>query len=261
MLMSVTRRRVLTSAAAAVVVGVAIVAVSDARHSKALRRAVEAGDVSDLKASRGTEGWEDRDGRTLLFFAPNGAIASMLIERGLSVQSTDRFGVTPLHHAAARGADDVVDLLLAAGAPVGATTRYGDTPLHWAVTEGAALNPPLMDVDPAAGAREKVAARLIAAGASPNARNTFGDTPLFGAVALGDRRCVKVLVRAGADVNLKSDGWTALHQAALYKVEPEIVRYLLAAGADPTQRDRDGKSPRDVAQEQQARPLIELLSK
>ena len=44
-------------------------------------------------------------------------------------------GETPLHHAAAIGANEIIDLLLADRADINAqeTNKYGGTPLHWAV--------------------------------------------------------------------------------------------------------------------------------
>ena len=71
---------------------------------------------------------------------------------------------------------------------------------------------------------------LIGAGADVNYNN--GATPLYMAAYYGHEQIVKMLIEAGADINVKCVvGWTAL-QIASARGDENIVKMLLKAGAD-----------------------------
>ena len=58
---------------------------------------------------------------------------------------------------------------------------------------------------------------------------------------------VNRLIQAGGDVNEQTEyGSTTLH-AASENGHVEVITALLAAGADKTTKDKDGKTPHDVA--------------
>jgi Ankyrin repeats (3 copies)/Ankyrin repeats (many copies) len=120
-----------------------------------------------------------------------------------------RYGMTPLHTAAAVDCLPCVDALLAAGASPALRRDDGGTPLHRA---------------PAA-----VRQRLIAAGADVTVRDDLGRTPLMTSVEPGPD-----LLLAGVD-SVDRHGFTALHWAALAGAH-DSVAWLLAQGADPRLR-------------------------
>jgi ankyrin repeat protein len=109
-------------------------------------------------------------------------IARLLISNGVSADTLDTWGRTPLHVGIAHR--DVVELLLASGADVNATDRFGNTPLHLAVRY------------------REVVELLLASGADVDPRNTFGRTPLELCMRLGDSpytlSIMKLLIQAGA---------------------------------------------------------------
>jgi len=70
-----------------------------------------------------------------------------------------------------------------------------------------------------------------------------GDTCLHYAALRGDSRAVNILLRLGANPNGRGDmGATPLHNAYCSK-SPEVVRALIAVGADSSIKDEFGKLP------------------
>ena len=67
------------------------------------------------------------------------------------------------------------------------------------------------------------------------------------ATYLGHRNIVGLLIKYGADVNIKShDGRTSLHWAA-FRDNVQLIEFLLENGADRTLVDKDGWNPLDIA--------------
>jgi ankyrin repeat protein len=101
---------------------------------------------------------------------------------------------------------------------------------------------------------------LIEAGAEVDARarNKFENTPLQVALLTSSREVAKVLLSKGAQVNAtQAEGITALHEAAS-SGDLEIVRMLLAAGADPLAKSSVG-TPIDVAVKNHHEEAAKLL--
>jgi ankyrin repeat protein len=105
---------------------------------------------------------------------------------------------------------------------------------------------------------------LLDKGANPNVPTRDGSTPLMVASGFGARRggdeeiadragradpldAVKMFVEAGAAVNAVNDtGNTALHYAA-QTGSSRIVEFLAAKGATLDARNKQGKTPLDIA--------------
>jgi uncharacterized protein len=125
--------------------------------------------------------------------------------------------------------------------------------------------------------------QLLAAGADPNARNVPGadretdflstlrslfrkeprktleygrQTVLSIALSNDDIRLVRLLLDAGADVNLRwGSGYTPLIDAALSSEEEAIVKLLLERGADVNARDPEGRTALQLARKAWYRPI------
>jgi ankyrin repeat protein len=85
-------------------------------------------------------------------------------------------------------------------------------------------------------------------------------TALQAAAASGDNESARLLVEAGADVNVaQPGGFTALHAAAANGNE-ELVALLLEHGADRSARLDDGRTPADLAASAAHAEVAALLS-
>ena len=151
-----------------------------------------------------------------------------LVEEGADVNAARADGATPLLWAAHWDALEAVDLLLTAGADVDAADDHGVTPL-----ERAAENASLAMVE-----------ALLGAGADPNVAQMSGLTPLMTAARTGNVAIVKALVTGGGDANAetKETKSTAL-MWAVSEAHRDVVRVLLAAGADPHVSTTNGFTP------------------
>ena len=111
----------------------------------------------------------------------------------------DKFGITPLHIAAAYGEKEVTELLIANGADVKVADMSLMTPLHFAVVFG----------------HKEIVELLIVNGADMNAKDgNVGWTPLHYAAFNGHKEIAELLIAKGADVNAKNeDGETPLDYA------------------------------------------------
>lgn len=203
-----------------------------------------------------------------------------LLAAGASPDVPDDCGYTPLMHATKKGHVECVKILLAGGADVAAVSNRGTSALHL-----AAEQPEIMAMLLAAGApvnladdqgftplREVAECRtseracdcmhlLIAAGADINYQSFSGEPPLYWTTsAYNGQGLMQILLEAGADPNLcGNDGFTSLHSAAEGGCA-EAVRLLLAAGADPTLKDAQGRMPRDYARGKAAKECRDLLA-
>ena len=83
------------------------------------------------------------------------------------------------------------------------------------------------------------------------ARIEDGKTPLHDAAASGTAENIQVLLSAGADVMAQSSaGYKPLHSASTCNnCDPGAITTLLAAGADPKAKANFGKTPWDLAKE------------
>ncbi len=110
--------------------------------------------------------------------------------------------------------------------------------------------------------KEDVARYLLLKGADPivPSQNGYHVYPLNSTVAANNSDITKILLEAGAEVNVaQSSGLTPLHSAA-YHGNIEILILLLEAGADIHAKTDAGKTPADVASANGHHDIARILS-
>ncbi len=218
----------------------------------------------------------------------SGEVVSLLLEAGADANAMTAEGETALMTAARTGSLDAVRVLLEHGADVNASETWrGQTALMWAAAEGHAHIVPTMlsyGADITARSNAGWSAMLFAAregeigvvqtlleaggdvedalpvveetrrGGTSAERSATGLNALLLAAANAHYELASLLVDRGADVNVASRGWTALHQVSWVRkagvagsnnpapkgsgnvTSLDFVRKIVAAGADVNAR-------------------------
>jgi ankyrin repeat protein len=96
-----------------------------------------------------------------------------------------------------------------------------------------------------------VAEYLVKAGASINApsRNGLSAAPIHSAAAAGHEKIVDMLLKNGADPNVREQGGYMPLHAAAQNGDLAVIRTLIYGGADMLARGDNGKTPLDLALE------------
>lgn len=107
------------------------------------------------------------------------------------------------------------------------------------------VKPPQVDIHTAVVTDNLTALKQhVASGSNLNEKDPYGgSSPLISAALFGKTEAAKILIEAGADINvINNDGSTALHTAAFF-CRPEIVKMLLDKHANKTIRNKYGSTP------------------
>ncbi|KAI0547888.1 ankyrin repeat-containing domain protein [Xylaria curta] len=192
-------------------------------------------------------------------------LAKFLIASGLDISAIDDREKTALHYAAKRGQEDVVQLLLKNGACVLAKDGSGETAIHKAVQYGHEdlVKILLESIDSGTEAErwrltlrlsravaredEKEVGLLLKMGADPNLKLYSDLSFLEHAVLRGNTKIIELLLSNGARIEDTGEwGETSLHWAA-YRGFDTSVQLLLDHGADIQATDNQGTTPLHLA--------------
>ncbi len=167
-----------------------------------------------------------------------------LLEGGAAVNCANERGWMPLHGAAYVGNVVMVAALIELGADLDALNEDGQTPLHLAARAG----------------RMRVVTFLLGVpGMNLVVRDSNGNSALHYAAIRGHGGMVRMLIEAGAEVDVVNDrGRTPLHEAASAG-NARAVDLLLQAQARADMRDHEGDTPMDLACIHGSRKTIALL--
>jgi len=202
-------------------------------------------------ASTGVAMAQTGNDAALILAAKHGEVnvVRQLLAEGARINARDKNGRTALMAVTRRNYVEVARLLIREGADVNAKDLMQDTPFLYAGAEG------LIDI----------LKMTLAAGADLASTNRFGGTALIPACHHGHVEAVKLLLGTAIDVDhINNLGWTALLEAVILgdggPIYVEIVRLLVAAGANVNIADRDGVTPLAQAQQRGFTEIAQILA-
>jgi ankyrin repeat protein len=167
----------------------------------------------------------------------------MFVNAGMSVDTLNDRGWTPLMVALFEGQEKVALFLIKRGADPFFCDPTGYRPIHWAAFHGYVT----------------VIRELARRGANLNIKTDFGWPPLLQAAARGYAAAVDTLLESGAHVDVTDEeGWTALHKACANGHE-DVVAVLLLHGAKRDPVHLDGKTPLHLAIDVGQRVIAAIL--
>jgi hypothetical protein len=189
--------------------------------------------------------------QALLSAAGRGDAAAVIatLADGADIDARDGQGQSALLLAVQRGDLAIASHLIGRGADINAVADNHDTP--WLLAG-------------ALGRTEMLAAMLDTGKVDYTKRNRYGGNALIPACERGHVDAVRLLLERSIDVNhVNNLGWTALLEAVILSDggprHVEIVRLLLAAGADPNLADGDGVTPLQHARDRRYDAIAALI--
>jgi ankyrin repeat protein len=226
------------------------VAPLDHARSKGYARQVATLDKAVRQDAAGPVDTAEANRRLLVAAAAGDADGvTLALRAGADQETTDDRRRTPLLLAVTNDHVDVARVLVAFGANPNALDAQHDTP--WLVT-GVTGSVPMLEA-------------LLPAHPDLSIRNRFGGVSVIPASERGHVEYVRRVVQTGIDVNHVNDlGWTALLEAVILgdggPRHQEVVRILVAAGADRSIADRNGVTALEHAQRKGYPEIAAILS-
>ncbi|KAF8541281.1 ankyrin repeat-containing domain protein [Trichophaea hybrida] len=160
---------------------------------------------------------------------------------GAEVSARGVDDMQPLHLAAKVGHRDIVQSLAIKGARIDSLDNCQRTPLHWALISCLATPKDSNRTSPAIHF-------LFNNSANPNLTSGSEWTPLYPAIELGRWEAVKILIERGADINIKHNGATTIHQLSSRESPLEIIILALKTGANVNAKTDSGITPLQISE-------------
>jgi uncharacterized protein len=192
------------------------------------------------------------DAAGLVRAAEAGDLATLhrLLDAGTPVDARDARRRTALLAATHADRVEAARLLIERGADVNAKDDIQDSPFLYAGAQG----------------RLEILRLTLAAGADLKSTNRYGGTALIPACHYGHVETVRELLKTKIDIDhVNNLGWTALLEAVILgdggPAHTEIVRLLVAAGANVRIPDRQGVTPLEHARQRNYQAIAEILAR
>jgi uncharacterized protein len=202
--------------------------------------------VSHMASSQNTD-----SSRAMLEAAARGDVETLkrLIAAGISLETANAAGETPLHLAVKHNQLSAAVLLIDGGGNINAQAVNKDSPWLLAGALG----------------RTEMLRHMIPKGPDFSLRNRFGGNALIPACERAHVETVKLLLTTKIDVNhVNNLGWTCLLEIVILgdggPRHAEVTKLVLAAGADPNIADKDGISPLTHARQKGQTEIARLIA-
>ncbi|OMJ90806.1 hypothetical protein SteCoe_6787 [Stentor coeruleus] len=178
---------------------------------------------------------------------------SMTCTKGLSTQSFEESSKThknlnwsPLYRSVNSGNIQTARYLLSQGTDPDIMNIYGETALHQASDTG----------------QYEIAELLLTHNANPNLQQKDGETPLHLCSFKGNNKMVVLLLKYGSDPNIQN--FTNFRTPFHYAVDCNYIDCaiaMMAEGADPTIKDKEGLTVYDLAPNLEVEALLKNFVK
>jgi protein-L-isoaspartate(D-aspartate) O-methyltransferase len=193
-----------------------------------------------------------KNGLELITAAENNGVEAVkaLLNRGAYIHAQDKEGRCALVAAAYRNHLEIAELLIAAGADV----NMKDNTLQSAYLISTCE----------VGDNTELLKKTLKAGADVYATDSYNGTGLIRAADRGFVEIIRELLKTDIRVNhVNNLGWTALLEAIILgdggSRHTEIVRLLVEAGADVNLPDKDGVTPLTHAKKKNFTEIVKIL--
>jgi ankyrin repeat protein len=191
-----------------------------------------------------------KDGLLLISSSEKGDAENVksLLKKGVYVHAQDGEGRCALVAAAYKNNLEIVDLLIAAGADVNMKDNTLQRAYLISTSEGYT----------------ELLKKTLKAGADVHSTDSYNGTGLIRAADRGHVEIIEELLKTRIRVNhVNRMGWTALLEAIILgdggKRHTEVVRLLVAAGADINLPDKNGTAPLAHAKNKDFADIIKIL--
>jgi ankyrin repeat protein len=172
-----------------------------------------------------------------------------LLDQGVSPDSPDSRGVTPLMNAAAVGSVEAMKMLIDRGADVNAQNTFGSTALMWSahdpakarllldhgadVNKTTKLGRSALMIAALSNHSSDLVRQLLAKGADPSQKDSQGFTAFLSAISSNDTETIRLLSNYAGNVN-EPNGFTGILplMTAAGMRNIALVKMLMAKGAD-----------------------------
>ena len=208
--------------------------------------------LSGVTATAQNENTAGNDGLQLIIASEKGDMETVksLLKKGVYIHTQDKEGRCALVAASYKNRLDIVDLLIAAGADVNMKDNTLQSAYLISTSEGFT----------------ELLNKTLNAGADVNSTDSYNGTGLIRAADRGHVEIIKELLKTDIRVNhINRLGWTALLEAILLGDggvrHTEVVRMLVAAGADVNLPDKEGVMPLSHAKNRKFTEIIKILEK
>ena len=208
--------------------------------------------LSMIACTAQSNGTNREEGLAFIEAAEKGDVETVrnLLKKGVYVHTQDEDGRCALVAAAYKNKLEVVDILIAAGADVNMKDNTLQSAFLIATSDGFT----------------ELLIKTLEAGADVNSTDSYNGTGLIRAADRGHVAVIRELLKTNIRVNhVNRLGWTALLEAIILgdgkERHTEVVRMLVAAGADVNLPDKEGVSPLAHARRRNFTEIIRILEK